>query len=107
MTTFKSTYQRVSELENVKDVFNFIKGGFDADYETMKGFTSFSEMPETILKFVKDCSKGFQSDVATKTLKYGNMSEKQAWCVAFEFIKIKNLFSTYLNELSVKFQHVA
>jgi len=107
MTTLKSTYQKVEELTNVKEVFNFIKSGFDSDYETMKGFTSFSDMPETILEFVRDCSKGFQSDVATKALKYGNMSEKQAWCVAFEFIKIKELFTTYLNELGVKFQNVA
>lgn len=41
-----------------------------------------------ILHEVQNNSKGFQKDIATKALNGMNISEKQAWCVAFEFKNI-------------------
>lgn len=42
----------------------------------------------TILEVVADRSKGFQADIATKALKYRNITEKQAWCIAYEYKKV-------------------
>ncbi len=47
-------------------------------------------MPESndflfILNEVKNNSKGFQKDIADKGLNGMNLSEKQSWCVAYEF----------------------
>lgn len=40
---------------------------------------------EWILSIVKTQSKGFQKDIANKGLSGINLSEKQSWCVAYEF----------------------
>jgi len=42
----------------------------------------------TILIAVSEKSKGFQSDVAKKAIQYNRMSDKQAWCIAYEFKNI-------------------
>ena len=47
-------------------------------------------MPEStdflfILTEVKNNSNGFQKDIAIKGLNGRHLSEKQAWCVAYEF----------------------
>ena len=48
----------------------------------------FSIDAETILDIVKNKSKGFQADIANKALQYGKITEKQAWCIVFEFKNI-------------------
>jgi hypothetical protein len=42
----------------------------------------------TIIEDVAEKSKGFQSDIAKRVLESGRISEKQAWCVAYEAKKI-------------------
>lgn len=44
--------------------------------------TSFES--EAILKEVSEKSNGFQSDIAKRTLEGKRISDKQAWCVAYE-----------------------
>ncbi len=41
-----------------------------------------------ILEDVAQGSKGFQSDIAKRALESGRLSEKQAWCIAYEAKKI-------------------
>lgn len=62
--------------KSVKEIFTaiylFNSNGFDIE-------------AETILDTVKNNSKGFQKNIAENALKYGRLTEKQAWCVAYEF----------------------
>ena len=52
-------------------------------FETiMNSTTSFES--ETILKEVSTKSNGFQADIAKNTLNGRRISEKQAWCIAYE-----------------------
>lgn len=89
----KATYASMSleELNNLrasgdaKSVFNCLS--FDYNDKC------YSLTAESILKAVKNYSEGFVADIATRFSSPSNkfeMSEKQAWCVAFAFIKIKN-----------------
>lgn len=103
-TEFKSTYQKVSELTDVKLVFNGISSGFTQEYSNGR-FTSYHEIPETVLEFVRDCSATFCADIAKKALQYGSPSEKQSWCVAFEFIKIKHQYEAWVEAQSTKFEN--
>lgn len=48
--------------------------------------TSFES--ETILKEVSEKSNGFQADIASRVLGGSRISEKQAWCVAYEAKKV-------------------
>ena len=95
-TEFKNTYEKVSEIKEVKIVFNFISRGFSENHKSGKGFTEYSEIGETILEFVRDCSTTFVSDISTKSLKYGNPTVKQSWCVSFEFIKIQHMYESWV-----------
>lgn len=100
---FKSTYQRVGEINDVKSVFNAVSRGFSEFYSlTERRFTAFHEVAETVLEFVAENSKGFQADIASKALKYGNPTDKQAWCVAFEFIKIKDQYDAWVSKNTLK-----
>ena len=52
----------------------------------------YSLTADSILKSVKLNCEGFVKDIATRFSDHSNklaMSEKQAWCVAFAFIKIQ------------------
>lgn len=92
-TTFKSNYEQVRELKvagNAKAVFSQLRldGGFDMG---SRDFTEWSDNAEIILEEVAKNGSGFKKDIATKALKYKSMSEKQAWCIAFDFIAINKL----------------
>lgn len=67
----ETTTEMISSNYSVKDIFNILESK-EVEFETI--------LNEVVLK-----SKGFQSDVAAKGLKYNSLSTKQAWCVAYEF----------------------
>jgi len=51
---------------------------------------------EEIIEFVAKESKGFQKDICEKVIKYSHngmykMSEKQAYCVFYEFLKLNHI----------------
>lgn len=69
---FDSKLAEKSVKEIFCEIYYFNANGFDIN-------------AETILDTVKNNSKGFQSDIAKKALEYGKITEKQAWCVAYEF----------------------
>jgi len=92
-TTFKSNYEQVRELKvagNAKAIFSQLRldEGFDMG---RRDFTEWSDNAEIILEEVAKNGSGFKKDIATKALKYKSISEKQAWCVAFDFIAISKL----------------
>lgn len=101
---FKSTYQKVAEIADAKTAFNTVSRGFSEDFKNGR-FTAYHEIGETVLEFVRDCSSTFCADIAKKALQYGNPSEKQAWCVAFEFIKIKHQYEAWVESQSSKFDN--
>lgn len=71
-----------NNAKNVFDCLNF-------DYNDK----CYSLTADSILKAVKIHSEGFVVDIATRFQDASNhfaMSEKQAWCVAYAFCKIKN-----------------
>lgn len=82
----KSTYQIVSEVTDVKEIYNNLYS------------TRISEGGETILEFVSEKSESFVKDIAAKMLKGYSMTSKQTWCVAYEFIKIKKLYSAWVEK---------
>ena len=95
MKAIKNTYQKVSEIVDVKEAYNCISAGFTQEFKNGR-FTEYHEIGETVLEFVRDCSITFCNEIATKALQYGNPSEKQSWCVAFEFIKIKHQYEAWV-----------
>ena len=55
-------------------------------YENISlGFLKNSAIANEILQTVAERSKGFQKDIANKVLLGENISDKQAWCVAYEY----------------------
>jgi len=94
METLKSTYEKANEISNpnsVKGIVHF--AGLD------------SELAQTILEFVRDCSSTFCSDICKKAIeKSFELSEKQAWCVSYEFIKIKHQFSVWTEKQMIELE---
>jgi hypothetical protein len=97
METFKSTYEKTQDLidsGNKKNIFDTIN--------------SLGEISETLMMFIKDCSTTFCQDIATKTLEkinnttsnsgraYVSLSDKQAWCLTFELLKIQHQMSAWI-----------
>jgi|SRR5690606_3069872 len=95
-TTFKSNYEQVRELKvvgNAKAVFSELRTIGSQFNHLAKGYDviEWSDNAEIILEEVAKNGNGFKKDIALKALKYKNISEKQAWCVAFDFIAISKL----------------
>jgi len=59
-----------------------------------------NEIAEMIADFLKDCSTTFVSDIAGKYTTI-NISEKQAWCMTFESIKIAHMFEAWMEKNSI------
>lgn len=79
----------------VKDIFYWLQEvGFCKEFNG-RFFTERSEFQYIVLDFVRKTSKGFQADVANKAYQY-KLSDKQAWCVAFEFDKLRNQFDSFI-----------
>jgi len=79
---------------DVKDIWNILtKSGTTNSINSAGAYASYSRNNEVIefktdlLNYVIETSKTFCKDIAEKAMKY-NLSEKQAWCVAFELKKI-------------------
>ena len=64
-----------------KELFRGLHQDIDGDY---------NEIAEIVLETVRDNCSGFQSDVAEKALEGSRLSEKQRWCVAFAFDKVRD-----------------
>ena len=94
----KNIFEITKGITEVKDVFEIVNSGFTKEYENGR-FTEFNDVADTILRFVKDTSATFASDVAEKALKYGNPSYKQSWVIAFEFIKNIHLYDAWVENL--------
>lgn len=78
------------KASSVKENFNILQNiGFCTGYDSGR-YTERTEYQYMILDHVKNHSTGFQSDIADKG-SYYKMSDKQAWCVCFEFDKLKGL----------------
>jgi hypothetical protein len=85
----KSTYEITGNFlkEDKKKIFNEL-------YLTING--KYGEVAETIAEFLRDCSTTFVSDIASKYLRHNNCSEKQAWCMVFEAIKIAHMYESWV-----------
>ena len=73
---------------NAKAVFNCLNFNYSDK--------CYSADADSILKFVAKYSKEFAADIAKKYSDVSNkyeMTEKQAWCIAFAFIKINQKLS--------------
>ena len=99
-TTFKSENQRSIELlerndvKEIKEQLTFIYAKSDYKLNTHSGsLTDIVSLGDTLLQLVVKNSNDFTKDIAEKSLdKEWNLSEKQAWCVAFQ---IKNNIEVY------------
>lgn len=101
-TTFKSTYQKIYELTDVKKVKQELSFGIgDGIGNSAHNYKEWDEYAETILQFVAFVECGFQSDIAKRALeKPFRLSEKQEWAVAFAFInnKSQQRFASFLEK---------
>jgi len=88
----KSTYEKVAEFTQ-KDQLAFLQDEF-----YFHSTASMNEAAETVAEFIRDCSSNFCSDIAKKLLETKRCSEKQAWCLAYEFFKIKHLYEAWVEE---------
>ena len=85
-----NTYQLTAELlekGNKSEIYNLLYMN-----SNMVGGVA-----ETIAMFLRDCSTTFVSDIASK---YGkvSISEKQAWCMTFEAVKINHMFAAWVEK---------
>jgi len=85
----KTALQIAAELMDARKVFASLECDFSGGNK-FQGFDSeYSTIGETVLMVVRSLSKGFQKDVASKAYVDGiRLSDKQRWCVAFEFVKL-------------------
>ena len=63
------------------EIFKSLHQGIDDEY---------NEGAEIILETVRDNCSGFQADIAEKALEGSKLSDKQRWCVAFAFDKVRD-----------------
>ena len=83
-----TTYQLTASLTNKKEIFDIIYMNTN-----MSG-----GIHEIIAEFLRDCSTTFVSDIATKYIEHKNPTEKQAWCMTFEFIKINHMLAVWIEK---------
>lgn len=91
MKTIISTYEKTANIlkaENKKELFDVIY--FNAN---MTG-----GIAEVIAEFLRDCSTSFVTDIAKKYLESKKVSEKQAWCMTFEAIKINHMIDSWIEK---------
>lgn len=62
---------------SVKEIFNILKWSVNSEM-----------LIDEILMTVKNNSNGFQKDIAEKAQRGISLSQKQAWCVAYEYKKV-------------------
>ena len=65
------------DKNDVKTVFNILRWSLNSE-----------ALVNEILTTVENKSKGFQAEIAKKALTGTTLSEKQTWCVAFEYKKV-------------------
>lgn len=96
----KSTYETLAEITNVNEILAILESDFSMSGNKVSGYKStYEDGAETILNFVKENAKDFASDIAEKALRFGNMSDKQAYKVAITVINMKSEFISYLESL--------
>jgi hypothetical protein len=100
MTTFKSDNQKMTELlerNDVKEIQGhliriYVKTAYKV-YTHSGTLSDIVSLGDILLELVKRNSIDFTKDIAEKCLENEyNLSEKQAWCVAFQ---IKNNIEVY------------
>lgn len=80
----KTTIEKVKELKKVNEIKNIL-------YTSELG-----EIGICICSIIKDCSTSFCKDIAEKALNGVNLSEKQTWCLSYEFIKIQHCIDAWV-----------
>lgn len=91
MKNITSTYEKTAQIlkaENKKELFDTIY--FNAN---MVGGVA-----EVIAEFLRDCSSTFVADIAKRYLENVRISEKQAWCMTFEAIKISHMIDSWIEK---------
>ena len=105
MTTFKSTVQKAYELiqqknvkaiqENLRDIYTFNRvGDFSAEV--------INDLGELFLGFVKENSNDFTKDIAEKSYGKFHLSEKQAWCCAYQIVNNQEVYLITLADYTNK-----
>lgn len=74
------------DKSNVKSIFNKLNG--ISDGSKFGSRIEYNDFAYHILEIVEKNSNGFQSDIAKKAILGMNMTDKQKWCVAFEYQKV-------------------
>ena len=104
----QTTQQQAIELvstKSVKEICNHIRTvSFRNQNGTKSNFSEGTELGEWFLELIKENSNDFTKDIATKILgsKY-EISEKQAWCCAFQIVNNNEVYKIAINDLNVKF----
>ena len=68
--------------KTTKELFDIIYLGYNFSNE------DYNILASAILEVVKTKSNGFQKDIATKAFNGEELTQKQSWCIAFEFKKV-------------------
>ena len=71
---------------NPKSIFNALNGHFEGGKFNLT--IVWNHFANEIFLTVSEKSRGFQADIAKKALLGQNISDKQKWCVAFEYQKV-------------------
>ena len=101
----KTTYETIGEVKTAKQIFDFLTNSFQLKIGSAKYGTTtklnWSEFSETVLMFIRD--------IANKALAADNtkmLSEKQAWCISYEFLKIIHLYEAWVESEIAKYAEV-
>lgn len=85
---FKSTDQQLKEA-SVKTIHDCIVTERADNWDKFSNQSNWADVALMILMTVSECGSGFKKDIATKAIESVNISEKQAWCVAYEFVNVR------------------
>lgn len=103
----RSDFEKVGDFTEAKAVFAVIGNEkFYSKYTDTfhsNGDMLISTHGEIVLDFLKACSVTFVSDIAKKASEYV-LTDKQRWCCAFEFIKIKHLYPAWVEAEIAKYE---
>lgn len=104
-TNFKSDVQKAYESINSKDVkaiqFN-LRNIYSFDRVGNFSCDTVNDLGELFLDLVKDNSNDFTKDIAEKSKDKFHLTEKQAWCCAYQIVNNQEVYLIALADFTNK-----
>lgn len=104
MKAFKNNFEQTLELiksKNTKEIYYSLRGVAQTDsYGDKLEFSEGSENGQILLDLIVENSNDFTRDIAKKSIEMKfNLSEKQAWCLAYQICNNQEVYVSAINDL--------